>query len=451
MDVALVVLCAGDSTRFAKEVKKQWLYLNDKPLWLVCATNLAESFEFKKVVIVGKNARYMSKFATHLGGVEAEFVEGGESRTQSLKNALKRVENEFVLVSDCARVGVSKALVRRVLSPFCKERGGEDFGAAEAVNFGVKTQCVVPFLSVSDTAVLGENFVQREGLKRVQTPQLSCTAALKEALEMGDFSDESSALSALYFAKTKFENACGEKTGKNGGQNAAQTPQEDEKTAKNSLLTESNSVFANSQGILAPLGENIAFVKGEAAAEKITFAEDLARFSLPAAAKDVFVGSGFDVHQFETGEFVVLGGVQIPHTHGLKAHSDGDAVIHALIDALLGASGLGDVGELFPDTDEKFFKISSLLLLKEVVKLVKSVGLRVINADITLICERPKVSPFKEQIARVLARELGVAPVRVGVKATTTEKLGFTGRGEGLAALANVSLGLLNWQDFTTN
>lgn len=91
------------------------------------------------------------------------------------------------------------------------------------------------------------------------------------------------------------------------------------------------------------------------------------------------------------------------------------------------------------------------MLLKEVVKLVKSVGLRVINADITLICERPKISPFKEQIARVLARELGVAPVRVGVKATTTEKLGFTGRGEGLAALANVSLGLLNWQDFTTN
>lgn len=446
MDVALVVLCAGDSTRFAQEVKKQWLYLNDKPLWLVCATNLAESFEFKKVVIVGKNARYMSKFATHLGGVEAEFVEGGESRTQSLKNALKWVENEFVLVSDCARVGVSKALVRRVLSPFCKERG-EDFSEAKAVNFGVKKQCVVPFLSVSDTAVLGENFVQRDGLKRVQTPQLSCTAALREALEMGDFSDESSALSALYFAKTKFENSVGEKNGENG----TQTPQEDGKTAKNSLLAESNSVFANSQGILAPLGKNIAFVKGEAAAEKITFVEDLVRFSLPAAAKDVFVGSGFDVHQFEAGEFVVLGGVQIPHTHGLKAHSDGDAVIHALIDSLLGASGLGDVGEIFPDTDEKFFKISSLLLLKEVVKLVKSVGFRVINADITLICERPKISPFKEQIARVLASELGVAPVRVGVKATTTEKLGFTGRGEGLAALANVSLGLLNWQDFTAN
>lgn len=152
------------------------------------------------------------------------------------------------------------------------------------------------------------------------------------------------------------------------------------------------------------------------------------------------VGTGYDVHAFEEGTFVTLGGEKIPHNRGLKAHSDGDVLLHALTDALLGALALGDIGKHFPDTDPQWKGANSRELLKAVLVLVKNQGYGVGNVDVTVIAQEPKMAPFIEAIQDNIANDLGVDKSCVGVKATTTEKLGFTGRKEGIAAQATALL-----------
>lgn len=148
------------------------------------------------------------------------------------------------------------------------------------------------------------------------------------------------------------------------------------------------------------------------------------------------IGQGFDVHRLERGESVTLGGVRIACPYRVVAHSDGDVLIHALCDALLGAGGLGDIGRWFPDTDEKFRGADSRTLLRDVVRRLAAAGWQPMNVDLTLIAEVPRVAPHVEHMRERLARDLGVPAAAVNVKATTTEGLGFTGRKEGIAAQA---------------
>jgi len=150
------------------------------------------------------------------------------------------------------------------------------------------------------------------------------------------------------------------------------------------------------------------------------------------------VGQGLDVHAFGAGDHVVLGGVRIPHDHGLEAHSDGDVALHALCDALLGAAALGDIGQHFPPQDEQWRAANSSQLLADVVGLLRETDWRPVNADLTIACERPRITPHVPAMRAAIAPILGVAPDAVSVKATTTERLGFCGRGEGIAALAVV-------------
>lgn len=152
------------------------------------------------------------------------------------------------------------------------------------------------------------------------------------------------------------------------------------------------------------------------------------------------IGQGFDAHSFETGSRLVLGGVEIPHNQGLKAHSDGDVLIHALCDALLGAAGLGDIGQHFPDSDLAYADIDSRVLLRRVVELLFSTGWQLVNTDLTAVAQRPKLAPHIGAMRQHLAEDLRVTPGRVNIKATTTEGMGFTGRGEGIAAFAIVLL-----------
>ena len=148
------------------------------------------------------------------------------------------------------------------------------------------------------------------------------------------------------------------------------------------------------------------------------------------------IGHGYDVHRFGEGDFITLGGVQIPHKFGLIAHSDGDVLLHALSDALLGAAALGDIGRHFPDTDPRFKGIDSRQLLRHVLGLVKVNGWRVGNIDATIVAQAPKMAPHIEQMRAVIAADLQIELDQVNVKATTTEKLGFTGREEGIAVHA---------------
>ena len=154
----------------------------------------------------------------------------------------------------------------------------------------------------------------------------------------------------------------------------------------------------------------------------------------------VRVGSGFDVHAFGDGDHVVLGGVRIPHARGIVAHSDGDVVIHALCDALLGALALGDIGTHFPPSDARWKDADSRSFLRHCALLLDQHGWTLGNADITVICERPRIGPHAEAMRANLAADLGADISQVSVKATTTETLGFTGRGEGIAAQAVVLL-----------
>lgn len=152
------------------------------------------------------------------------------------------------------------------------------------------------------------------------------------------------------------------------------------------------------------------------------------------------IGLGYDVHAFAPGRALVLGGVEIAHPQGLAGHSDADVLIHALMDAIVGALREGDIGRLFPDTDPAYEGISSLQLLAEVGGLMTGLGFRLVDADTVLVLEQPRIAPHRDEMRRAMAAALGVDVARIGVKATTTEGLGFAGRGEGIAAQAVVLL-----------
>ncbi len=155
---------------------------------------------------------------------------------------------------------------------------------------------------------------------------------------------------------------------------------------------------------------------------------------------DIRTGNGFDVHRLTEGRRCIICGVDIPHSKGLLGHSDADVALHALADALLGAAALGDIGAYFPDTDPKWKGADSRMLLREVVSIVGRAGYRPSNVDITIMAQAPKMLPHVPQMRLNVASDLGLDPSRVSVKATTTERLGFTGRGEGIAALATATI-----------
>jgi 2-C-methyl-D-erythritol 2,4-cyclodiphosphate synthase len=150
------------------------------------------------------------------------------------------------------------------------------------------------------------------------------------------------------------------------------------------------------------------------------------------------IGIGFDVHRLAEGRKCIIGGVEIPHSKGLLGHSDADVLTHAICDALLGAAGLGDIGTYFPDTDKKFKDIDSQILLKQVKEEISKLGFKIANIDSIVMAEKPKINPHREAMKKALSKTLGIEESQIGIKATTTEKLGFTGREEGIAAQAVV-------------
>lgn len=371
-DLSLIMLGAGSSSRFKMDTKKQWLRTGHTPLWLFATNNIIKNHNFKKTIIVCSKdeIEYMKLFNDNF-----VFVEGGNTRQESLKNALVHVKTKSVLVSDVARVCIPQDMLQRLI---------------ENPN---NADIVVPFLKVHDTVVYNDKTINRDDVKLIQTPQLSKTEVLKNALlNTIDFTDDSSAIRAS--------------------------------------------------------GGKVEFVLGDKKANKLTSVEDLWIIkNLENSSNDIFVGNGYDVHQFEDNKQMVLGGIEIEDKRGFKAHSDGDVAIHALIDALLGAIGAGDIGELFPDTDEKFKNADSKELLKQVVNFIYNVGYKIINCDITIMAQSPKLSPYKQEMRKTISNILHVEPLHVNIKATTTEKLGFVGREEGVAVNATTSLKYFNWKN----
>ena len=368
-NITLILLGAGSSTRFETNVKKQWLVTGDTPLWLHVAQHFEKSTAFAAIIIVSsaEEIAYMQHFASY------RYVEGGESRQASLRHALDTVETPYVLVSDIARCCIPHTMIQRI------------------INAKEKAACIVPTLTIKDTLYLAQQPIDREKVKIIQTPQLSQTTLLKQALQ-------------------------------------------------------TNTLFSDDSSAIASLGEKIHFVEGSSKAHKLTTLEDLQKIScLKAPIHKTLTGFGIDIHPFETDKQMFLCGVPIDVDYGFKAHSDGDVAIHALIDALLGAAGMGDIGEFYPDTDTTYAGVDSKILLRETVNRIHAYGYTLSNIDITIMAEAPKLSPYKDKMRVLLAQILGIRKNFINIKATTAEKLGFVGRKEGVTVHAVATLNYFNW------
>lgn len=370
-DFTLVLLAAGNSTRFKVPVKKQWLRIGHDPLWFYVTNRIKASMSDVPIIL----AAHPDEIPFMRTMCDFTIVEGGSTRQQSLKNALKEVHTPYVLVTDIARACIDPSLIERLLA----SKGSADV--------------IVPALDIHDTVVYGDATIAREQVKRIQTPQLSRTDILRNALETDEeYTDESSAIVAF--------------------------------------------------------GGTRRFVNGDERATKITHAGDTAGLEclLPPSTM-TFTGNGFDVHGFEDNKPMVLGGVSIDSPFGFKAHSDGDVAIHALIDALLGAACLGDIGMLFPDTDTTYKDIDSKELLRLCVQKLHHFGFVIAHADVTIIAQTPKVAAYKNAMRQTLASIMLIPASRVNVKATTTEHLGFIGRKEGVGVLATASVHYFDWKN----
>ncbi|OHE12011.1 MAG: 2-C-methyl-D-erythritol 2,4-cyclodiphosphate synthase, partial [Sulfurimonas sp. RIFOXYB2_FULL_37_5] len=188
------------------------------------------------------------------------------------------------------------------------------------------------------------------------------------------------------------------------------------------------------------------FILGESDAHKITRIDDLKKLScLTPPSNNTLSGVGFDVHAFDDKGEMYLGGIKIESDYGFKAHSDGDVAIHALVDALLGAAGMGDIGMMFPDNDDAYKGIDSKELLKRVVTKLRHLGFVIVNIDLTIAAEKPRIGNYKIAMRKTLSSILNIESSRVNIKATTTEKLGFIGRGEGVGVIANANLKYFDW------
>jgi 2-C-methyl-D-erythritol 4-phosphate cytidylyltransferase/2-C-methyl-D-erythritol 2,4-cyclodiphosphate synthase len=202
--------------------------------------------------------------------------------------------------------------------------------------------------------------------------------------------------------------------------------------------------FTDDAAIAEWAGIAVTLTTGSPHNVKLTHPEDFARAErlLGGRPMETRTGTGFDVHPFEPGDAVWLGGVRIPHTARLKGHSDADAALHALTDAIYGALGEGDIGTFFPPSDPQWKGAASRIFLEHAAGLVAERGGRIVNLDITIVCEAPKISPHVAAMKSVIADACGITPGRVAIKATTSEQLGFTGRGEGLMAMATATVEL---------
>ncbi len=370
IDTTLVVLCAGESSRFKGSIKKQWIRIDNEPLWLYVTNQLSSYAIFDTIIIVGHEDEllYMQNYSENY-----TFISGGSTRQQSIKNALQKVTTKYVMVTDVAR----SCIPSKVITKLIKNRK--------------KADCIVPVLNVTDTVIYKNDTINRDEVKLIQTPQLSDTKVLKKALDSTiEFTDDSSAIKNI-----------------NG---------------------------------------TIHYIKGSKISKKLTFTDELTDLKcLKKPSKDFFTGNGVDIHQFENNKPMVLGGIQIESSFGFKAHSDGDVLIHSVIDALLGACGAGDIGEFFPDTDMKYKNANSKLLLANIVTFISNVGYEIINIDLTILAEVPKINPHKNNIKNTIAKLLNIPKYKVNIKATTSEKMGFIGREEGIAVISTATLKYYDW------
>jgi 2-C-methyl-D-erythritol 4-phosphate cytidylyltransferase / 2-C-methyl-D-erythritol 2,4-cyclodiphosphate synthase len=383
--VAAVVVAAGRGLRAGGNIPKQYRKVLGEPVIRPSLAALAGHGAISAVQpVIHPEDADLFRAASH--GLDLlPAVPGGASRQASVRAGLEALEAhgpEFVLVHDAARPFVSAALIARAIS------------AARASGAAIPVTAVTDTVKVVGPAGRVTGTLERAPLRLVQTPQGFRFAAL--------------------LAAHRRANAAG------------------------------RDDFTDDAALAEWAGLTVSTFEGEAANVKLTTSDDFARAEALklAALSDVRTGFGFDVHQFGDGDHVTLGGVRISHGRGLSGHSDADVVLHALVDAILGALADGDIGVHFPPTDPQWRGASSDRFLAFAVERLRARGGRIAHLDVTIVCEAPRIGPHRDAIRARVAEIAGVPVERVGVKATTSEKMGFTGRGEGMAAFANATVRL---------
>ncbi|MGI6152651.1 MAG: 2-C-methyl-D-erythritol 4-phosphate cytidylyltransferase [Christensenellaceae bacterium] len=380
MKTCAILLAAGSGKRMEMDTNKVLIEFENESAVIRCLKTFEQAGLFSDIIVVCRKEELdliRQKAGEYAGSANYFYCEGGAERQHSVSNALLLVPEdvEIVAVHDAARCFVTPEIIRDCVS--------------SAVRFGSGVAAV----SATDTIKRAHRGVVLETLPReelviVQTPQ-----AFRKEL--------------LLKAHKKAE--------------------------------EDGFLGTDDASLVERLPESVRIVRGSKENIKLTTKEDLIKgkeIIEDRKLSDIRIGNGFDMHAFADGRKLVLGGVGIPNERGLEGHSDADVLIHAIMDALLGAARLGDIGELFPPTDPQYKDIDSVRLLREVGGLLKKYGYKIINIDSTIIMQAPKVADYRMAMAENIAEALLMDAAYINVKATTTERLGTLGRGEGAAAQA---------------
>lgn len=372
-----VIVAAGRGERAGEGAPKQYRKVAGRSLVAHALATMSKHPAIDRVLfVIGMGQE--AEFAAALAPRTAPFVIGGAERRDSVAAALAAI---------AAGGGARRVLVHDAARPFCPARVVDDLLAALDRHDGA-----IPALPVVDTLARADrqlgDVVPRDGLWRVQTPQAFGFDALLAAHRAWP-----------------------------PGREATDDAQ-----------------------MVRGAGGSVAVVEGDAMLEKLTHPADFARAEALHGANAFRIGSGYDVHRLVPGDGVWLCGVLVPHDRALSGHSDADVALHALTDAILGAAALGDIGQHFPPSDPQWKGAASHIFLSHAARIARDAGYSVANADVTIVCEAPKVGPHRDAMRARLAELLAVDIAAISVKATTTERLGFTGRGEGIAAQAQVLL-----------
>ncbi|QQN74075.1 bifunctional 2-C-methyl-D-erythritol 4-phosphate cytidylyltransferase/2-C-methyl-D-erythritol 2,4-cyclodiphosphate synthase [Croceicoccus sp. YJ47] len=375
---AAVIVAGGSGTRAGLPVAKQYAAIGGTTMLGLAVTRMREAGADPIVVVVPAGEETTARAA--IGACEGLlFTAGGRTRQESVRAGLERLCERApsrVLIHDAARPDLPGEVVTRLLRALDNAAGA------------------IPVLPVADSMISAEGemrgaMLDRATLRRVQTPQ------------------------AFSFAEIL--------------------------AAHRSWSGE--AIAGDDAEVLAKTGHAVALVDGDARLRKLTWREDFPEANMERTAETIpafRIGNGYDVHRLVPGDGLWLCGVHVRHDRALSGHSDADVALHALTDAILGAVAAGDIGQHFPPSDPQWRGAASHLFLTHAVGLARECGYRLANADLTIICERPKIGPHRDAMRARLAELVGAEIGAISVKATTTERLGFTGRGEGIAAQASV-------------
>lgn len=378
---AAIIVAAGTGTRAGGDLPKQYRQVRGTAMLRHSVEAFAAHPAFQHIIVViGKGQEALARNAL-TGLPDVILVEGGKERIDSVRTAIHYLDNigfnGNTFIHDAARPFLSAQVIDRLLGALASSEGA------------------VPALPVVDSLSRGNaegsltEVVDREQLYRIQTPQAFRHDVISKAHK--DW---------------------------NIGQ-----------------------VSTDDARMVMAAGHQVKIIEGDENLAKFTFADDFNRqLGQSANMQDVRTGTGYDVHRLAKGEELWLCGLRIEHEYGLAGHSDADVALHALTDAILGAAALGDIGDHFPPSDAQWKGASSDRFLAHAAKLAADKGFRIAHLDVTIICEAPKIGPHKKAMQARVAAIAAIEADRVSIKATTTEKLGFTGRGEGIAAQAIATL-----------